>query len=176
MVNGFAVALMVLALGQPAEAPQAVGNADAPTAKVRVYVGGVDVENVEQVFHPPLSNGAFGAGSRWTGVGRQIVTEAASDLFQFEEQARRSFSDSSAFELVQSPEMADYVMVTEADSISARDRRRMRGVLTLVDVSSGEETYRRRIDFADIASRSELSRQFSTQINLLEEWAADIVR
>ncbi len=86
---------------------------------MRVYVGGVDVENVEQVFHPPLSSGACGAGSQWTSVGRRIVVESASDLFELEEQARRSFSDSPAFEIVQSLELADYVMVMEADSISA---------------------------------------------------------
>ena len=50
MVNGLAITLMVLALGQPAEAPQAVDNVEAPNSKVRVYVGGVDVDNVEQVF------------------------------------------------------------------------------------------------------------------------------
>ena len=31
------------------------------------------------------------------------------------EQARRSFSDSTAFELVQSPELADYVLVMERE-------------------------------------------------------------
>jgi len=174
MVNALAVTLMVMALGQPVDAPQAVGNVEAPVAKVRVYVGGVDVENVEQVFYPTLASGAFGAGSQWTSVGRRIVSESASDIFQLEEQARRSFSDSTAFELVQSAETADYIMVVEADSISAGDRRRMRGVLKLVDMASGEETYRRRVAFANIASRSELNRQFSTEINLLEEWAADI--
>jgi len=174
MVNALAVTLMVLALGQPVDAPQAVDPVEAPVAKVRVYVGGVDAENVEQVFSAALAAGPYGAGSEWTGIGRRIVTESASDIFQFEEQARRSFSDSTAFELVQSLEMADYVMVMEADSISAGDRRRMRGVLKLVDMTNGEETYRRRVDFTNIASRSELNRQFSTQINLLEEWAVSI--
>ena len=48
-----------------------------------------------------------------------------------------------------------------------------RGYLKLVDAQSGEQTYRRRVDFADIASLADLNRDFSLIMSIMEEWAAE---
>ncbi len=105
-----------------------------------------------------------------------MVADAAGDINQFEREARRQLSASSAFELVSSPELADYVMVMEADYISTDFRRRMGGVLKLVDAKTGEQAYRRRVTFASISTRSDLNRELVTAVNLMEEWAADVAR
>ncbi len=176
MVSGLAVSVLFVALAVPVEAPQAVADSQPSVAAVRVYVGGVDTSSFEQLFHPPLEAGPLSNGSQLTGVARTVVANAASDINQFEREARRQFSESSAFELVTSPEMADYVMVMEADYISSDFRRRMRGILKLVDAKTGDEAYRRRVTFASISTRSDLNRELATTVNLMEEWAADIAR
>ncbi len=176
MVSGLAVSVLFVALAVPVEAPQAVADSQPSVAAVRVYVGGVDTSSFEQLFHPPLEAGPLSNGSQLTGVARTVVANAASDINQFEREARRQFSESSAFELVTSPEMADYVMVMEADYISSDFRRRMRGILKLVDAKTGDEAYRRRVTFASISTRSDLNRELATAVNLMEEWAADVAR
>jgi len=175
MVSGLAVSVVLAALAVPVEAPPAV-EAQASVAPVRVYVGGVDTSRFEQLFHPALEAGPFSSGSQLTSVGRTVVAVSASDVNLFESEARRLFADSAAFELVSSLEEADYVMVVEADYISADARRRLRGVLKLVDVTDGADAYRRRVDFASISTRSILNRELNTTMNLMEEWAADAVR
>ena len=72
--------------------------------------------------------------------------------------------------------MADYVMVVDADYISDDARRRMRGVLKLVDVGDGDAAYRRRVDFSSISTKSNLNRELTTTVNLMEEWAAEVAR
>ena len=174
MVSGLAVSVMLVALVLPVGAPQAVAEAQVSMAPVRVYVGGVDTSRVEQVFHPALEAGPFSDGSRLTSIGRTVVGEAAGDINLFEREARRHFAESTAFALVASPEMADYVMVVDADYISDDARRRMRGVLRLVDVDSGDNAYRRRVDFSSISTKSNLNRELTTSVNLMEEWAVEI--
>jgi hypothetical protein len=176
MVSGLAVSVFLVALAAPVEAPQAVADAQPSVAAVRVYVGGVDVSRFEQLFHPPLEAGPQSNASQLTGIGRAVVVDAAGDINQFEREARRHFSASSAFELVSSPELADYVMVMEADYISTDFRRRMRGVLKLVDAKTGEEAYRRRVTFVSISTRSDLNRELTAAVNLMEVWAADPAR
>ena len=94
----------------------------------------------------------------------------------FERELRRHFSDSSSFELVNSPDVADFVMIAEADFISNDFRRRFRGVLKLVDVTSGENAYRRRVDFPSISTKSTLNRELTAAVNLMEDWAAEVIR
>lgn len=183
MVSGLAVSVLLAAFVAPVDAPQAVVetpqavvDAQPSVAAVRVYVGGVDVSSFEQLFYPPLVAGRRGNASQLTGIGRAVVVAAAGDINQFEREARRQFSASPAFELVSSLERADYVMVMEADYISTDFRRRMRGILKLVDVKTGEAAYRRRVTFASISTRSDLNRELTAAVNLMEEWAADAVR
>ena len=176
MVSGLVVSVMLAALAAPVGAPQAVADAQVSIAPVRVYVGGVDTSRFEQLFHPPLQAGAFSDGSRLTGIGRTVVAEAAGDINLFEREARRHFARSSAFELVTSPEMAEYVMVVDADYISDDARRQLRGVLKLVDVRDGDAAYRRRVNFSSISTKSNLNRELTTTMNLMEEWAVDVVR
>ena len=176
MVSGLAVSVLLVAMAAPVGAPQAGADASSSVAAVRVYVGGVDTTRFEQLFHPALQAGPLGNGSRLTGVARTVVAEAASDINQFEREARRQFSGSAAFELVSSLESADYVMVMEADYISTDFRRRMRGVLKLVDARTGEVAYWRNVTFASISTRSDLNRELATAVNLMEEWTVDVAR
>ena len=183
MVSGLAVSVLLAAFAAPVEAPQAVVEAPQAVieaqpslAAVRVYVAGVDTSAFEQLFHPALEAGRLGNASQLTGIGRAVVVDAAGDINQFEREARRQFAASSAFELVGSLENADYVMVMEADYISTDFRRRMRGILKLIDAKTGEAAYRRRVNFASISTRSDLNRELTTAVNLIEEWAADAVR
>jgi len=176
MVSGLVVSVLLAALAVPVEAPQVVADAQTSVAAVRIYVGGVDTASFEQLFHPALEAGPLGSGSQLTGIGRTVVARAAADINQFEREARHQFAESSAFELVDSPQMADYIMVMEADYISLDVRRRMRGILKLVDADTGEQAYRRRVTFASISTRSVLNRELVTAVNLMEEWAADVAR
>ena len=175
MVSGLAVSVLLVALA-PVAAPQAVADVQPSITAVRVYVGGVDTSSFEQLFHPALEAGPLGSGSQLTGVSRTVVAHAAADINQFEREARRQFAASSAFELVTSPQMADYIMVMEADYISPDLRRRMRGILKLVDATTGEQAYRRRVTFTSISTRSDLHRELVTAVNRMEEWAADAAR
>jgi len=176
MVSGLAVSVMVLALGMQAEVNEVVADTQVTTAPARVYVAGVDASRFEQVFSPALAAGRYGNASRLTGIGRTITTDAAGDINLFERELRRHFADSARFELVNSPESADYVMIAEADYISSDFRRRFRGVLKLVDVASGEDSYRRRVDLPSISTQSTLNRELSAAMNLMEEWSVGAVR
>ena len=128
------------------------------------------------MFGPELEAGRFGSGSRLTAVGRTIAAEAAGDINFFERQTRRRLADSSVFEVVASPDAADYVLVMDAEYISDDFRRRMRGVLMLVDARTGDREYRRRVDFPSISTASTLHRELTRTVSLMEEWAADVAR
>lgn len=132
---------------------------DAQLDAARVFVGGFDAERFRR--------GGTNANANAT------MTRAASDLFQIQEESRRQYAASRSFGLVPRQELAQYLQIIEIDSLSSR---RLVGVLKLVDAQSGEEAYRRRIDLADITSRSYLNREFSRIIGLMEEWAAERVR
>ena len=171
MATSIAAVLTVLAMAaSPLAAPQLANDQD------RVYVGGIDAAKFEALMHPALEGGYLSPGSRTTDIGRTVVTASASDINQFEQEARRQVEASDAFELVTNIENAEYVMVVEADYISDGPRRRMRGVLKLVDASTGEDVYRRRVDFHNIASRGDLNREFTAVMNLIGEWAVEAVR
>ena len=49
----------------------------------------------------------------------------------------------------------------------------MRAVIKLVDAQSGEEVFRRRVDFSNIVSRGDLNRDFTQLMTFMEEWAAE---
>ena len=135
---------------------------DAQLSAARVFVGGFDTTKFDR---DGTNSGA-----------RSVLSQAAADLFGFQQQARRQLSESPAFGLVQRQESAQYIMLTEVEFLSNSllgSRRRLRGVLKLVDARSGEEAYRRRIDFSDINSLRYLNREWSRIMALMEEWAAD---
>ncbi len=128
----------------------------------RVFVGGFDTSVFDR---DGTSSGA-----------RSVLAQASADLFGFQQEARRKVSASTVFGLVQRQEAAQYIMVFEVDFLGnsfTGTRRRLRGVLKLVDARSGEQAYRRRIDFADINSLSYLNREWTRIMALLEEWAAE---
>ncbi|MCH7823740.1 MAG: hypothetical protein IH849_02975 [Acidobacteria bacterium] len=172
---------------------------DAAMSAPRVFVGPVDTTAFEASGDTALQSGAGGSrtdredsASRGTGLGRRVIQEAAPDIYRWVQEAKSQFSDSRAFGLVQRPEQAQYILIFEIDSMtdlsastsntpgdnspawfdSAR-RRRTRGYLKLVDAQSGEDAYRRRVDFRDIASYGDLNRDFSVIMSIMEEWAAD---
>ena len=172
-------------LGSMSEKP---ADLEQQLAVKRVFVGPVDTETFENQADSALSGGSGGAASARTDVGRRVVNETRADLLQMQQEAQRQLADSRSFGVVQRQEMANYIMVFEVDYISDtqragdRDRasqnrrRELRGVVKLVDVQSGEEAYRRRIEFRDISSRSDLNRDFSQLMSIMEEWAAETLR
>ena len=128
----------------------------------RVFVGGFDTS-------------VFDRGGTNSGA-KSVLTQAAADLFGFQQEARRKLSESTGFGLAQRQESAQYIMLFEVEFLSNSlmgSRRRLRGVLKLVDARSGEQAYRRRIDFADINSLSYLNREWTRIMALMEEWAAE---
>ncbi len=118
-------------------------NLDDQLDAARVFVGGFDTSVFDR---DGTSSGA-----------KSVLAQASADLFGFQKQARRKVSESTVFGLVQRQESAQYIMLFEVDFLSnslTGTRRRLRGVLKLADARSGEQAYRRRIDFADINSLS----------------------
>lgn len=163
---------------------EAPDDLQAQLSAPRVFVGPINTEAFEQQGDSALQGGANSSGSARTDVGRRVVMETQGDLAQFQQEARRQLSDSRAFGLVASREQAQLIMVVDVDYISDTQRqddrnrasqnrrRQLRGYLRLLDAQSGEEVYNRRIDFRDISSRSEVNRDFSTLMGIMEEWAA----
>lgn len=147
---------------------------DVQLAAYRVFVGPFDTTVFQESGDTALQGGADSSATGRTDRGGRIVQEAAADIFQYQQEARRRFSDSEAFGLVQQQQQAQLIFVTEVDSIGDNiSRRPLRGVVKLVDAQSGEEVYRRRIDFANIVSRGDLNRDFTQLMNFMEEWAAE---
>ena len=141
---------------------KAPGDLDDQLAAARVFVGGFDTSVFDR------------DGSRMGA--KAILAQAAADLFSFQQAARETLSESAAFGLVQRQESAQYIMMFEIETLTDTmngSRRRLSGVLRLVDARSGETANRRRIDFADINSLSYLNREWRRIIGLLEEWAAE---
>ena len=135
---------------------------DDQLGAARVFVGGFDTSVFDR------------DGSR--AGAKAILAQAAADLFSFQQVARERLSESAAFGLVQRQESAQYIMMFEIETLTDTlngSRRRLSGVLRLVDARSGETANRRRIDFADINSLSYLNREWRRIIGLLEEWAAE---
>ncbi len=147
---------------------------EAQLAAYRVFIGPFDTTVFEASGDTALQGGANSSATARTDRGARIVREAIGDIFDYQEEARRQFARSRSFGLVQRQDQAQYIFVTEVDSLSDNmARRRMRAVVKLVDAQSGEEAYRRRVDFGNIVSRGDLNRDFSRLMNIMEEWAAE---
>lgn len=142
----------------------------------RVFVGPFDTETFEEAGDTALAGGANSSATGRTDVGARVVQEASADIVRWQQEARRQLSASRSFGFVARPDQAQYIMIFEVDSIADNTRRRTRGYLKLVDAQSGEESYRRRVEFADIASLADLNRDFSRIMGIMEEWAAEQIR
>lgn len=154
-----------------AEAPE---DLEAQLAAYRVYVGPFDTTVFEESGDTALQGGANSSATGRTDVGKRVVQEAAADIAGYQQEARRQLSGSRSFGLVQQQQQAQYIFVTEVDSLSDNiSRRRLRAVVKLVDAQSGEEVYRRRIDFNNIVSRGDLNRDFTQLMGIMEQWAAE---
>ena len=153
-----------------AEAPD---DLEMAMAAPRVFAGPIDTETFEEAGDNALQGGANSSASSRTGRAERILSEAAPDIARWVQEAKRQFSESREFGLVQRPEQAQYILLFEIDSIADSRRRRTRGYLKLVDAQSGEQAYRRRVEFADISSLADLNRDFSRIMSILEEWAAN---
>jgi len=139
-----------------------------------VFVGPFDTTVFEESGDTALTGGANSSATGRTDVGKRVVQEATLEILNYLQQARQQFSDSRAFGLVQQAGMAQYIFVTEVDYLQdSMSRRRMRAYAKLVDAQSGEEAYRRRIEFANIVSPGDLNRDFSQLMKFMEEWAAE---
>jgi len=153
---------------------EAPDDLEAQLAVFRVFVGPFDTTVFEESGDRALSGGANSAATGRTGVGKRVVQEASMEIRNYQQQARKQFSDSRSFGLVQQAGLAQYIFVTEVDSLSDNiSRRRMRGYASLVDAQSGEEVYRRRLDFGNIVSPGDLNRDFTELMKFIEEWAAE---
>lgn len=158
--------------GLPAD--QAPEDLDEQLSAYRVFVGPFDTTVFQESGDTALQGGANSSGSNRTDRGRRVVQEAAVDIASYQQEARRQLSQSRAFGLVGQQEQAQLIFVTEVDSLGDNMARRpLRGVVKLVDAQSGEEVYRRRIDFANIVSRGDLNRDFTQLINIMNEWAME---
>ncbi len=153
---------------------------DAAMAAPRVFIAPVDTTTFENQADNALAGGANSSATSRSGRGKRIVREAAPDIVRWGLEAKSQFSESRAFGLVQRPEQAQYILVFEIDSMtdlsassSNTRQRRTRGYVKLVDAESGEEAFRRRVDFRDIASYGDLNRDFSLLMDIMEEWAAE---
>jgi hypothetical protein len=153
------------------EAPE---NLDAQLAAYRVFIGPFDTTVFQESGDTALQGGANSSASGRTDVGARVVQEAATDIAGYQQEARRQFAASRAFGLVQQQQQAQLIFVTEVDSLGDNmSRRRLEGVVKLVDAQSGEEVYRRRIEFANIVSRGDLNRDFTQLMGIMEGWAAE---
>ncbi len=147
---------------------------DAQLAAYRVFIGPFDTTVFEESGDTALQGGANSSATSRTDRGTRIVQEAASDIFTYQQEARRQFARSRSFGFVQRQDQAQLIFVTEVDSLSDNmARRRMRAVIKLVDAQSGEEVFRRRVDFSNIVSRGDLNRDFLQLLTFMEEWAAE---
>jgi len=180
MSEGFAM------LRQQSQAPD---DLDAMLAVSRVFIGPILTNRYEEMADRALQGGASGAASARTGIARRVLNEAAQDMYELQQEARRQFNDSRSFALVQRQDMAQLMMVLDVDDITdtnppsntasnrSQDRRReLKGDLKLVDIQTGEELYKRRVDFRDIGHRSDLNRDFARYMALMEEWVAERAR
>jgi len=155
--GGFDMTQVFAAMRQQSPGPD---DLDAQLSVARVFV-------MEGIDSTALERGGTNLQAKTT------LSFAAGDIFDMQQEARRRLSDSRSFGLVARQDMADLLLVFEVDDLTISNAAtRFRGVLKLVDARSGEEAYRRRIDFDDIASRSYLNREFNRVMGLLEEWAA----
>ncbi len=147
---------------------------DSQLAAYRVFIGPFDTTVFEESGDTALQGGANSSATSRTDRGARIVQEAASDIFTYQQEARRQFARSRSFGFVQRQDQAQLIFVTEVDSLSDNmARRRMRAVIKLVDAQSGEEVFRRRVDFSNIVSRGDLNRDFTQLMTFMEEWAAE---
>jgi len=150
------------------------GDLDAQLAAYRVFVGPFDTTVFEESGDTALQGGANSSATSRTDRGTRIVREAVGEIVNYQQIARRQFAESRAFGLVQRQDQAQYIFVTELDSLQDNmSRRRMRGVVKLVDAQSGEEAFRRRVDFANIVSSGDLNRDFTQLMTFMEEWALE---
>lgn len=147
---------------------------DRQLAAYRVFVGPFDTTVFEEQGDTALQGGANAAATGRTDVGKRVVQEATLEIMNYQQEARQRFSDSRSFGLVQRQDLAQLIFVTEVDFLQDNmSRRRMRGYAKLVDAQSGEEVFRRRIEFSNIVSTGDLNRDFSQLMNFMEEWAAE---
>lgn len=152
---------------------EAPADLEAQLAAYRVFIGPFDTTVFQESGDTALQGGANSSASGRTDVGARVVQEAAADIAGYQQEARRQFAASRAFGLVQQQQQAQLIFVTEVDSLGDNmSRRRLEGVVKLVDAQSGEEVYRRRIEFANIVSRGDLNRDFTQLMGIMEEWAA----
>lgn len=154
-----------------ADAPE---DLEAQLAAYRVFIGPFDTTVFEESGDTALQGGASGSASGRTDRAGRIVREAVSEILTYQQEARKQFAESRSFGLVQRQDQAQYIFVTAVDSLQDNmSRRRMRAIITLVDARSGEEAYRRRVDFSNIVSRGDLNRDFTQLMKFMEEWAAE---
>ena len=169
---------------------------DQRLAAYRVLVAPMNVEQFLAREQNPFGRVIDDAGadfdtdnisnSRNTNVGQQVVSQTAGDRANVLQQTRQKLADSRYFALVGNQNQAQYILVIEVDEIGERgdtrdtrtaendsNKQPLKGYLNLLDVQSGEQAYRVRINMRNITSQQEVNGDLDRIIGLLEEWAAE---
>ncbi len=152
----------------------------------RVLLGGIDVESVvgqDSFLNEPVSIGnAADASSRGSATAPSVISPAFGDgpggETRFAEaqadiaNVRRTFGvllqDSRKFAVVQSAELANYVLTLKVNDVGAGRPREMEGIVKLM--RGEDEVYSRPLRLSDIASTADLRTEIFRQVVFMEEW------
>lgn len=152
----------------------------------RVLLGPIDVEAVTgQDSFLNEAGGIGGGGAATSGADRGSTSmafdEPASGSSRFAEaqadivNVRRTFGvllqESRAFAVVQSPQLATYVLTLKVNDVGLGRPRSMEGIVKFLH--DDEEVYSRPIRLSDIGSTSDLRTEIFRVVELMEEWEAE---
>lgn len=152
----------------------------------RVLLGPIDVEAVtgQDAFlneYGGIGGGgaAVGGGSRGDAAtafgepaaGGSRLAEAQADIIA----VRRTFGtlllESDEFAVVQSPELATYVLTLKVNDVGLGRPRPMEGIVKLL--RDDEEVYSRPIRLSDIGSTADLRTEIFRVVQFMKEWQAE---
>jgi len=159
---------------------KAPSDLDAQLSAARIYVMPLNTEKLAAEQQNPwgvdvISGGGGGgipdpfnvSASRATNQGGEKITRSQSSFFNLLAQTRRSLANSRYFGVVPQQEMAQYLMVIEADQL---DGGELRGYIKLYDARSGEQAYRRVLELRNINSLADLNFDLERYIDYMEVW------
>ena len=117
------------------------------------------------------------SSSQATGTGTRIMQQSAGEINNMLVLTRKALGESSAFGLVQNPELAQYRLVYEIDDIAdvsdSLGAMKMKGYVKLYNAQSGDEAFSRVIEFKDLANSGDVSADLGRLMGNLEEWLAE---
>lgn len=145
----------------------------------KVYVGGIDVSEVEARSQLPFNrNPATGGIGTISGrpayaEGMNRVNENAFDLDRLRRGAREAVFRSPYLGAVIDLELADYVLGISVDTLSEAQPVRMEGYLRVYDTATGEAVYSRQIFLRDISSEVYVFGELQRYVNEVQQWVLE---